>query len=134
MRMSLLDWIGRLLSLVLAGMLTLSIIGAIAAIPSGSLGTRFGFEQPTRPFESGQPPEQVEPETLESVDQGVATALPGEGGDGAVAPSAARPAVADQWLEVIAYALLALTALGALAVLMLWRMVGELRRIRQSDG
>jgi hypothetical protein len=49
--------------------------------------------------------------------------------------AAAPPAAEDRqarWLEAIAYALLALAFLGALAVLMLWSIVRELRRIGEA--
>ena len=41
--MTVFDWLGRVIMLVLAGMITLSIIGAIAAIPSGGLPGRIGM-------------------------------------------------------------------------------------------
>jgi hypothetical protein len=130
--MSFLEWVGRVVSLVLAMMVTLSIIGAIAAIPSGSLNDRFGFE-PTSPARQ-QPRDAVRPrepsdrsENRSTVDvssreaaanAGVATALP----------------AGAQWLEVIAYALLALVCVAALAVLLLWRLIHQLREIAAGLG
>ena len=54
---------------------------------------------------------------------------------GVAATAAAQPPAEgekERWLEAIAYALLALAGIGALAVLMLWNVVRELRRIGGS--
>jgi hypothetical protein len=128
MHLSLLEWIGRLASLVLAAMVTLSIIGAIAAIPSASLDGRFGFERRSPQPEREPPAIRAEQEATNATGSATGAVLsPSSAGEhGAVA--APRP-IAEQWLEVIAYALLALVALGALAVLLLWRTFSEFRRI-----
>src|SRR3546814_13590729 len=56
-----LDWIARVVMLVLSGMVTLSLIGSIAAIPSGSIETRMGLE--TQPRIAKPPPlPEAEPE------------------------------------------------------------------------
>ena len=43
-----LDWAGRVVMLVLAGMVTLSLIASIAAISSGDVETRIGEETEPR--------------------------------------------------------------------------------------
>ncbi len=125
-----LDWLGRVVMLVLAGMVTLSIIGSIAAIPSGSLETRMGLEMPP-PVAS--PPPESDPQSAETRLE--TTARPDGEGQGASASGAsppADPAPAAQWLEAITYALLALVGLAALASLILWRGLRERRRIAEA--
>ena len=123
--MKALDWIGRAAMLVLAGMVTLSIIGSIAAIPSGSIENRIGMapQQQPLPPDSEQAPEPaaVEPVEGSRTDRAAGTA-PGQ----QVAAPAPQPANPDRWLEAITYALLALAGLAALGCLLLWR---GLRRI-----
>jgi hypothetical protein len=120
-----LDWAGRAVMLVLAFMVTLSIIGSIAAIPSGSIENRMGMapERHPLPPESEQAPEPSAVEPIEGyrTDRAAAPAS----GQRMAAP-APEPADRDRWLEAITYALLALAGIAALACLLLWR---GLRRI-----
>jgi hypothetical protein len=127
-----LDRLGRVVMLVLAGMVTLSIIGSIAAIPSGSIETRIGLE--TEP-QIGEPPTPVpQPETeapapqAEPEEEAVGEGTPGMAG----AVPAPRPTDAERWLEAITYALLALVGVAALASLLLWRGLRERRRIADA--
>lgn len=125
------DWIMRTAMLAMAGLVTLSILGSIAAMTNDP-GTGTGFVPGDRPRIEGEP--AVERQAAQ------APPLPGEGnateaasaeGQGnavAAAPVAAEDKEA-RWLEAIAYALLALAGIGALGVLMLWSAVRELRRI-----
>ena len=126
------DWIARTAMLVMAGLVTLSILGSIAAMTNDP-GT--GFAAGDRPVIEGERAQEREaalaPAGPEEVN--VAVAAPAEG-QGATAV-AARPAGEDKearWLEAIAYALLAVAGVGALGVLMLWSLVRELRRIGRS--
>jgi hypothetical protein len=124
------DWIARTAMLAMAGLVTLSILGAIDAMTNDT-GTRFSAPA-DRPVIRGEMAE--EPEAAQAP-------LPPEAGNVAASPQAegrAGTAVAAEapaedkearWLEAIAYALLALAGIGALAVLMLWNVVRELRRI-----
>jgi hypothetical protein len=124
------EWLGRVVMLSLAGMITLSIIGAIAAIPSGSIGGRFVAAQP----------EQTVPEPAE--EQGGAPVIredragPASLPEGAsTAAAAAAPQAEDEterWLETIAYALLALVGVAVLATLILWRSLRQRRRIADA--
>jgi hypothetical protein len=124
------DWIARTAMLVMAGLVTLSILGSIAAMTNDP-GT--GFAATDRPV--------AEREEVRETAQAPSAAQ--EGNPEAVAPSGSRgttiaappPAPQDKparWLEAIAYALLALAGIGALGVLMLWNLVRELRRIGRS--
>lgn len=122
------DWIVRTAMLAMAGLVTLSILGSIAAMTNDP-GT--GFPQGDRPLMEG--------EAIDGRPEVGAPASPEEGNAAAVAPAgekarivAAGQAAEDRearWLEAIAYALLALAGIGALAVLTLWSIVRELRRI-----
>jgi hypothetical protein len=107
-------------------MITLSIIGSIAAIPSGSIENRIAMRPAPRvpspdaeplpePQPAGaQPGDRSRPDRAGNAAEGLASAPPPETNDG------------DRWLEAITYALLALVGLAALACLVLWR---GLRRI-----
>jgi hypothetical protein len=120
-----LDWFGRAVMLVLAFMVTLSIIGSIAAIPSGSIENRIGMapERQPLPPDSKQAPESSAIEPIEgSRTDRAGPPAPGQ----RMAAPAPEPTDRDGWLEAITYALLALAGLAALACLLLWR---GLRRI-----
>ena len=117
--------------LVMAGLVTLSILGAIATM-TGDPGMRFAGGD--RPVIEGERPDRREaaeaPRTPAAPGAGNGVAGPAEGPSAITV--AARPAPEDKdarWLEAIAYALLALAGIGALAVLMLLSILRELRRI-----
>ena len=142
--MSFFDWLGRVIMLVLAGMITLSIIGSIAAIPSGSsIERQIGIERtewpqaPARepppaaaPEAQAERPEQAQPSTEQ--EPGAA----GQKGESQVAvpaaPPPAEPIDPTRWLEVIAYALLALVGLAAFGVLIGLRSLHHRRRIADA--
>jgi hypothetical protein len=124
------DWLGRVIVMVLAGMITLSIIGSIAAIPSGSVPSKARVdprdrprpevrEQPVRP----SPPPAARPQPPQP-QRTITTATQGK----FVAPAPERPPQAAEWLETIAYALFALVGLAALATILLWRALFQWRR------
>lgn len=127
------DWLGRVIMLVLAGLTTLSIIGAIAAIPSGSpVQTSLGMEprawsepQPPAPPEPvpSEPappaPPQTQPQAPAAQPPASTTAIP-------IPPPPPNPI--ERWLEAIAYALLAIAGILAFATLLLWRALGHWRR------
>ncbi|HEU0133621.1 MAG TPA: hypothetical protein VFR28_02275 [Allosphingosinicella sp.] len=130
------DWVFRTAMLAMAGLVTLSILGAIAAMtddagrrapPSGSRPAIEGERAEEEPAAKAPrtPPGEA--------DNAAAASVPGEAPAGTLV--AAPPAPDDKvarWLEAIAYALLALAGIGALAVLMLWNVARELRRIGRS--
>jgi hypothetical protein len=125
------EWLGRVVMLVLAGMITLSIIGAIASIPSGSIETRLGVEG--RDWAEAPPIEQTAPQPgFEAAPGPAATreaAPAARGGTGVVAVPEPKPApTAAEWLEAITYALLALVGLAAIGIVLLWRAVQQWRR------
>jgi hypothetical protein len=126
------EWLGRVIMLVLAGMITLSIIGSIAAIPSGSIPSQAGLdprdwprpevrEQPVRPTPAPTAhTQQPQPQPQRKV------AAPAE--RRLVAPAPERPPQPAEWLEAITYTLFALVGLAALATLLLWRALQQWRR------
>ena len=125
------DWMVRTAMLAMAGLVTLSILGAIATMTNDP-GTRSAAPG-GRPVIQGEPAEEREaaqaPSAPEDGNSAVA-AVPRQGQGVTIAP--ARPAPEDKvarWLEAIAYALLAIAGIGALGVLMLWSILRELRRI-----
>jgi small neutral amino acid transporter SnatA (MarC family) len=124
------EWLGRAIMLALAGMITLSIIGAIAAIPSGSLPQTVRFERETwpvpEPREAPLPPVPTGPQPAPGPVAEPGTAAPGQ--IAAVAPAPEKPVDPADWLETIAYALLALVGIAALASLLLWRSLIQWRR------
>jgi hypothetical protein len=124
-----LDWLGRVVMLVLAGLVTLSIIGSIAAIPSGSIETRIGIE--TEPRTAEPPLQRVAPKATDSPTPDGDPTRPAASGS-AGAPFASGPHEAARWLEAMTYALLALTGIAALATLILWRGLRERRRLADA--
>jgi hypothetical protein len=129
--MSFFEWLGRVIMLVLAGMITLSIIGAIVAIPYGmDLPRQIGLERPLPPepeVRSEPSPPGSSPERSEA-----GAASPGPPGSAALAAVQPDPVDPAEWLEVIAYALLALAGLGALGILIVWRSLHQRRRIADA--
>ncbi|HEX8224122.1 MAG TPA: hypothetical protein VF605_09925 [Allosphingosinicella sp.] len=136
MPMTIFDWVARTAMLVMAGLVTLSILGAIAAMTNDP-GTRFAAPG-DRPVVEGEQAEQREavpasPAPGPSGEGNLATA-PDQGQRGTIV--AAPPPIEDKvarWLEAIAYALLALVGVAALGVLMLLSLLRELRRIGRSQ-
>jgi hypothetical protein len=127
------EWLGRVIMLVLAGMITLSIVGAIAAIPSGSLPERIVIaeRQPIPPQPEVQPtPAPPAPEPRPTPEE--ARPQGPQGKQVAVAPAPPPKPDPAEWLEAITYALLALVGIAALATLILWRMLHQRRRLADA--
>ncbi|HEX8513403.1 MAG TPA: hypothetical protein VF688_09895 [Allosphingosinicella sp.] len=130
MPMTIFDWIARTAMLAMAGLVTLSILGAIAAMTNDP-GTRFAVPR-DRAVIQGEPAE--EPQAAQAplpTEAGNVAAASGAGAQVGTAVVAKAPTEdkEERWIEAIAYALLALAGIGALGVLMLWNVVRELRRI-----
>jgi hypothetical protein len=131
--MSFFEWLGRVIMLVLAGMITLSIISALAAISSQtSVPRQLGFER-------AQAPVAPEPEPIPPPSQGAARPTTPEANmtdDSArsvpIAPAVHEPVDPARWLEAITYALLALAGLAVLGCLLLWRLLHQQRRIADA--
>ncbi len=127
------DWIARTAMLVMAGLVTLSILGSIAAMTNDP-GTRFAARDRPR-IEAERAKERKAAQAPSTPREGNPTAaVPGDAQGATVV--AAPPAEEDKearWLEGIAYALLAIAGIGALGVLMLWSIVRELRRLGRSS-
>jgi hypothetical protein len=133
--MSFFDWLGRVIMLVLAGMITLSIISALAAISSqSSLPRQIGLERAAAPNPApepvAEPQERVKPPEEGLPDPQVEESQAG----GALAVAQASPETdkVERWLEAIAYALLAIAGLGMLGCLLLWRSVRQQSRIADA--
>jgi hypothetical protein len=131
--MSFFDWLGRVVMLALAGMITLSIIGAIAAIPNGIVPQQFGLErQPPRvPDERPEKQATSSPPDMMS-DNNVETGTREQAERTILAPAPPEPVDPARWLESISYALLALAGLAAFACLLLWRGMHQQRRIADA--
>jgi hypothetical protein len=123
--MKLFDWISRVIMLVLAGMVSLSIIGAIASIPSGSMPTTMIETAPSAPQPDFAPEPAPEPSPPQAEPARTAQAASPGAASGAAAPSQQQADGAEHWLESIFYALLALVGIAALATLLLWRSLQE---------
>ena len=115
--------------LVLAGMITLSIIGAIAAIPSGTVQTRMGMEPRAWPEPQPETEPQPVPEPVaEEPAPAPVTVPPAAPSQTVLAPAPKEPVDPARWLEAITYALLALAGLIAFATILLFRALGHWRR------
>jgi hypothetical protein len=127
------DWLGRVIMLVLAGMITLSIIGAIAAIPNGIVPQQLGLERQLPPIPAQSPGKQT---AATSPDPEPSNGVQAEGGqqvgEAVLAPAEPPPVDPARWLETISYALLALAGLAALACMLLWRGLRQQRRIADA--
>lgn len=131
MRGGFIDTITRLLMLVLAITTSLAILGAIAAMSEGGGGS--GFLLDPRPAtmaerDAGEAEPTADPA---GVRRARAPAPDGQMVDSAAAPLPAQHR-SESWLEAIAYILVAIAALLAIAALILWRTFAQLRRIAES--
>lgn len=137
------EWLGRVIMLVLAGMITLSIISAIAAIPAGVVQDRVGLEgtqwpapQPETPPIPVEPqPEEAEPRAQQQPPESPPEAAPGAASQAGSAPGGViaappppPPPGPAEWLEAITYILLALAGILVFGTILLWRGVVHWRR------
>lgn len=123
-----LGWLGQLVVMVLSLLATFSIIGSIAAIPSGSIEGRLGLERPRYEAVASATDEQAErPSAPQPAEE---PAIPQAAGDpGRMVPTiAASPERENllRWLEPLTYGVIALAGLMAIAVLFLWRIAAAL--------
>lgn len=124
--MGALAWLGRTVVLVLSLLATLSIIGSIAAIPSGSIEGRLGIERPRQdriipaPTNAPDRPRIAKPEMPQP--------RPGASQMVETFATPAQPPRDDllRWLEPLTYAVIALAGMMAIAVLFLWRIAAAL--------
>ncbi len=123
-----LDWAGRVVMLVLAGMITLSIIGAIAAIPSGTIPARMGVEPRAWPEPQPQAEPQPVPRQAGSQPSPTTTPRPSAPRGAVLVPAPPPPVDPARWLEAITYALLALAGIAAFMAVLLLRALGHWRR------
>ncbi|HEY0111553.1 MAG TPA: hypothetical protein VGB59_00210 [Allosphingosinicella sp.] len=123
----LLEWTVRTFMLVLAGLVTLSILGSIAAMsgqeaPAGRLLDPGAWTEPERT----QPPEAAQDEAVRAPESNVI------GGSAIGTERVAPPEPPKRWLEAITYALLALVGLGVLALILLGQAVRQMRRLANA--
>ncbi|HEY0085404.1 MAG TPA: hypothetical protein VGB65_05790 [Allosphingosinicella sp.] len=131
------EWIVRTVMLVLAGLVTLSILGSIDAMSNDTAGA--GFRGANRPVLSPAPepsapaqqpaPAAPAPRTDASQAQQEGTGAPGQLVTAPASPEEPRP---ERWLKAIAYALLAIAGLLALLLILVWRGVRALSRIAEA--
>jgi hypothetical protein len=139
MSANLIEWTVRMAMLVLAGLVTLAILGSIAAMsndaatvaPAASRGTA-AVEAAPQPLPA--PPAEAVP-AVPPAAPGAARRDPSPGAP-AIAAGAAPPSSpgddAERWLEAIAYGLLALAGLFAIGLVLLWRGLWQLGRIADA--
>ena len=135
---NLLEWVIRTAMLVLAGLVTLSILGSIAAVSNqvgdpGAIGGRDRVvlaptSEPSPAEPRAQPNPSAAPEAQPSTPQTGGTSAAGEM---VMVPAPPEPPNPDRWLEAIAYALLAIAGLFALLLILVWRGVKALGRIAE---
>lgn len=135
---NLLEWVIRTAMLVLAGLVTLSILGSIAAVSNqvgdpGAIGGRDRVvlaptPEPGPAQPDTQPAAPAAPDAQPSTPQAGGTAAPGEMVMVPAPPEAPNP---DRWLEAIAYALLAIAGLLAFLLILVWRGIRALGRIAE---
>jgi hypothetical protein len=133
MRPTVLDALVRIVATGLAGMVTLSILGAISAMSEG--GGRPAFPLDPRPAALSAPRSEI-PAPDRAQGELSRSATPGD--TTMAVPARPQPPSADersaQWAEVIAYVLFAIAFLLAIAVLALWRLAATLRRLADTSG
>jgi hypothetical protein len=130
------EWLIRTVMLVLAGLVTLSILGSIAAVSNqagnpGAIGGRdraviAPAPQPPSAAPEALPESPAPSQAQPSAPQVGGTAAPGEL---VAVPAPPEEPDAERWLEAIAYALLAIAGLFALLLILVWRGVRALARI-----
>jgi hypothetical protein len=127
------DWLGRVVMLALAGMITLSIIGAIAAIPNGVVPQQLGLGRQSLPVPEQRPDRRPDASSPQTAPNSSAEAVEAQQVAGTLlVPAQPEPVDPARWLETISYALLALAGLAAFACLLLWRGVRQQRRIAHA--
>ena len=133
------EWLVRTVMLVLAGLVTLSILGSIAAMSNqaGVPDRRSERERPVfapAPEPQPEPPAQPQPEIAPKPSPAPPQQAQAPTGTELVAvpapPEEERP---ERWLEAIAYASLAISGLLALLLILLWRGVRALDRIARAQ-
>ncbi len=139
---NLFEWVVRTAMLVLAGLVTLSILGSIAAMSNeaadpGAIGGRDravlapALEPAPSPSAPANPPPAASEPAPAPQPSGAATPAPGEL---VAVPAPAEEPRPERWLEAIAYALLAIAGLLALLLILLWRGVRALTRIAEATA
>ena len=127
----LVDWTVRTLMLVLAGLVTLSMLGAISAMSNEAGRPGLNFTGPP-PEANPRPPADPAPAASQAGNGPARSSAPSGSGGEIVAVGTPRDEPGERWLEAIAWAMLALVFLGALALVLLFEAVRQLRRIASA--
>jgi hypothetical protein len=132
------EWVVRTVMLVLAGLVTLSILGSIAAM-SNEAGVPGLSAERQRPVMAPAPASETPPAEPQEVGTKAAApagqspqAQPQPGTELVAVPAPPEEERPERWLEAIAYALLAIAGLLALLLILLWRGVRALTRIAEK--
>ena len=136
------EWVVRTVMLVLAGLVTLSILGSIAAVSNqaGVPGLPGGRDRPVlAPAPELRPETEAQPQppgntTAGGSGQAAAPTASDSGGELVLVPAPPEEERPERWLEAIAYALLAIAGLLALLLVLLWRGVRALGRIAEGTA
>jgi hypothetical protein len=131
------EWVVRTFMLVLAGLVTLSILGSIDAMSNDTVGAGFrGNDRPVfAPAPEPSAPAQQPAPAAAAPGPDVSQAQPegtGAPGQFVPAPEASEEPRAERWLKAIAHALLAIAGLLALLLILVWRGVRALSRIAEA--
>ncbi|HEY0026582.1 MAG TPA: hypothetical protein VGC35_01815 [Allosphingosinicella sp.] len=131
------EWVVRTVMLVLAGLVTLSILGSIDAMSNDTVGA--GFRGNDRPVlapapEPSAPVQQPAPAAPAPATDVSPPQPDGTGGPGQLVTSPAAPEEprSERWLKAIAYALLAIAGLLALLLILVCRGIRALTRIAEA--
>jgi hypothetical protein len=127
---SVFEWLVRTVMLVLAGLVTLSILGSIAAV-SNQAGVPGLSGERQRPVLAPAPEPQPHSDSPAPT-PAPATAQTEPGTELVTVPAPPEEERPERWLEAIAYALLAIAGLLALLLVLLWRGVRALTRIADA--
>lgn len=132
--MRVLDWLGRTLLLVMAGLATLSIVASVASVSNihGTAPDRADMRSIAEPTQAPQPEpgERADPGERASPTDPVA-ADDQSGVLAALSAADAEDAEIARWLESLTYAVLALAGFMAAALLVLLRITALLARIAE---
>lgn len=129
--MRVLDWLGRTLLLVMAGLATLSIIASVASVSNihGDAPSQPGTPTLAERFDMPDPPPAVTDERVAR--ETPATPAEENGVLAALSATDAQNGEIARWLESLTYAVLALAGFMAAALLVLLRITALLARIAE---
>ncbi len=129
--MKVIDWIARTAMLVLAALATLALIGSLASVSNSPIGAAF----PGLLAGQDVPSSERTPAPAEARDASAGAESPESVAATVTATvertAASRDAEIARWLKALTYAVIALAAIAAAAVVALARIGGHLARIAE---